>query len=723
MPDPDPRFGELGEAERRLVEAAATGAWADVRAGAQADRVVRADLLAELLTGERAPEGRRPRAVKLRGARIAGALDLEAAELACPLLLDGCGFDTAIVLSEASAPSVRLPGCRAPALIADQLRTTGNLELDRGFTAARIHLVGADIGGTADLSDAVLRAPGSTALVADGLTVAQDMVCRNLTAHGEIRLPGAHVRGVLTFDGATLANPGGRALTADGFTVEQSMHCRDGFTAHGEVHLRGAVINGTLALDGARLDAPGADALAAARLTVGHDAFCRGLSAHGEVRLPGARIGGRLDLTRAHLTAPGAAVLTADRLAVGDGVLAEGLTSDGETRLTGARIGGTLVLAGARLSAPGARALNAEGLTVDQDLDATGGFRAEGEVRLVRARIGGALNLDDAVLAAPGGRALTADSLTIGQSAYCRRLSAEGEARLIGAAIGGVADFSGARLAAPERRALYAVRLSVGGDLMCRRGFTAEGGLQLSGARVAGQIDLTDAVLAGARHQALDLTAAAAQALILRPRQVPEGIVDLTDTQVGAYEDDHRTWPATILLRGFTYGALTGEADVRARLRWASRHRGGYTPQIYDQLAAAYLRAGHEVTARRVAIAKQWRRRTVLSPPGKLVNWLLYLTVGYGYRTWLAALWLAALAALGTQLFAPDQMTKAATTAPPFNALGYTLDVLLPIGDLGQQKAWRPDGAAQYWSWAFIAAGWILSTAVVAGLTGILKRN
>ncbi|NVI89578.1 hypothetical protein [Actinomadura sp. BRA 177] len=711
MTDPDPRFGELSEAERSLVEAAGSGAWTDVRA--DADRQVRAGLLAELLTGGRGW----PRAVKLRGARILGVLDLEAAELACPLLLADCHFDEPIVLSEATAPSVRLPGCHVPALMAAQLRTTGNLELNQGFTAERIHLTGADIGGTVDLSDAAL--PG---LVADGLTVAQDLNCRNLTAQGETRLPGARVGGALTFDGATLTNPGGRALTADGFTVEQSMFCRDGFTVHGETHLRGAAINGTLDLDGAHLDAPGADAFAAARLTIGHDAFCRDLSVNGQVRLPGARIGGRLDLTRAHLTNPGGPALTADRLAVDDGVLAEGLTSEGEIRLPGAHIGGTLVLAGARLTNPGGRALNGDGLTIDQDLHASG-FRAEGEVQLVRARIGGALNLDDAVLTHPDGQALSADALTVEQSAYCRRSSAEGEVRLIGAGIGGVADFSGARLANPGRCALYAVRLTVDGDLMCRRGFTAEGGLQLSGARVGGHIDLTDAVLTRPRHQALDLTAATAQALVLLLRQAPKGLINLTGTQVGAYEDDPRTWPATLLLRGFTYDTVAGEADLRARLRWTSRHRGGYTPQIYDQLAAAYRRTGHEEAARKVAIAKQWHRRKVLSPPGKLVDWLLYLTVGYGYRTWLAALWLAALLSLGTQLFDSDQMTRAGTTAPHFNALGYTLDVLLPLGDLGQQKAWQANGAALYWTWAFIASGWILSTAVVAGLTGLLKRN
>jgi hypothetical protein len=45
------------------------------------------------------------------------------------------------------------------------------------------------------------------------------------------------------------------------------------------------------------------------------------------------------------------------------------------------------------------------------------------------------------------------------------------------------------------------------------------------------------------------------------------------------------------------------------------------------------------------------------------------------------------------------------------------------IVDLGQQKAWQAHGAAMYWSWAFVAAGWVLTTAVVTGLTSIFKGD
>ena len=53
----------------------------------------------------------------------------------------------------------------------------------------------------------------------------------------------------------------------------------------------------------------------------------------------------------------------------------------------------------------------------------------------------------------------------------------------------------------------------------------------------------------------------------------------------------------------------------------------------------------------------------------------------------------------------------------------YTLDLLLPIVSLGQDSAWIPHGPSERWVWLFLLMGWVLTTAVVAGLTSILKRD
>jgi len=53
----------------------------------------------------------------------------------------------------------------------------------------------------------------------------------------------------------------------------------------------------------------------------------------------------------------------------------------------------------------------------------------------------------------------------------------------------------------------------------------------------------------------------------------------------------------------------------------------------------------------------------------------------------------------------------------------YTIDLLLPIVDFGQERAYQPTGAAQWLAYGLTAAGWILATTVAAGLTHVLKRQ
>lgn len=113
-------------------------------------------------------------------------------------------------------------------------------------------------------------------------------------------------------------------------------------------------------------------------------------------------------------------------------------------------------------------------------------------------------------------------------------------------------------------------------------------------------------------------------------------------------------------------------------------------PQIFEQLASVYRQSGDEKAARKVLIEKHRRLRRQLNPLSKAWNWLLHLTVGYGYRPWLAAIWLAALVAVGSLVFRqahPDHMVSDTATPPAFNPVAYTLDTLLPIVDLGQERA------------------------------------
>ena len=66
---------------------------------------------------------------------------------------------------------------------------------------------------------------------------------------------------------------------------------------------------------------------------------------------------------------------------------------------------------------------------------------------------------------------------------------------------------------------------------------------------------------------------------------------------------------------------------------------------------------------------------------------------------------------------------------PDFNALIYSIDVFIPIVDLGQESYWLPRYSKEHgWiyvfcMWFHIAFGWILTTLGVVGMTGIVKKE
>lgn len=569
---------------------------------------------------------------------------------------------------------------------------------------AASHGLAADLRGSGALCD-----PGSGASWGPERTIRAELLAELLTgseARAPLRLLGARITGPLDLEGATLGRwllltycwmddpvilthaaaplirmtgchlPG---LDAENLQIDADLSLDQGFTVRGQVTVARARIGGVLSLDGAILDNPDAIALDAARLTAGHHVrLGGGFHARGAVHLPGVQISGDLVLTGARIFNPGDTALTTDQSQIAQSVLAEGLVTEGGIRVSGARVGGCLTLAGARLTRTGDWAVTATGLQVTQEMHLSGGFTARGGIDLQAAHLG-ALIFDGAELDNPNGFALEGGWLTVDR------------------------------------------------QVSCRHGFTARGEFSLYGARVGARVDLREAGFANPGGLALDFERLNASALYLLPHRAPDGLVDLSHAEIGTLHDDPATWSAHLDLRGLVYQTLINDdVPVRARLDWLERQQQGYAPQPFDQLAAAYRQAGQEDAARLVAIHKQRRRRRTLHPAGRLLDRLLYLTVGYGYRTWLAAVWLLALLALGTAVFAhayPTHMTATGTPVPAFHPIAYTLDVLVPIVDLGQQKAWLPTGSALYCSWLLSGAGWVLTTAVAAGLSGVLKRN
>src|SRR4051812_35905636 len=94
-------------------------------AGWGPERTVDAEVLCRLL----GPARKEPvRALRLRGARIAGRLDLEGCELRCPVVLERCYFEESPLLDEARVPALRMPDSHVPGLSANQLDVRGDLK-------------------------------------------------------------------------------------------------------------------------------------------------------------------------------------------------------------------------------------------------------------------------------------------------------------------------------------------------------------------------------------------------------------------------------------------------------------------------------------------------------------------------------------------------------------------------------------------------------------------
>jgi hypothetical protein len=681
-------FPALTEPERVLCEAAARGAWADFRTGDAAEddvagagawgqeRAVRAEVLRALLlgAGEREP-GSVP-AVRLRGARITGRLDLMGASVALPLVCEYCRFEEQPRLVEASTRTVRIVGSFLP-----------------GFNGTRMRLQGI-------------------------LNLWQCAI------PGLVRLDQAKITGLVSVGHATIGTPGvtPQALAADGLVVDGGFELC-GLTAFGLVSMQVAVISGSLDLTNAHIENPGQRAFIASRAQIGGQLSGRRMIVAGEARMHNCRVAASLGLQGAMLSNPGGYAIAAGGLTVDGGVFCtDGFAAVGEVLLIGAQLRANLTLSGATLSNPGGIALNLDQARV-RSLSAAG-VTTSGEVNLTNTQIDGDLDLADARLEGSGGKpALFADRASVGGALVLARVHASGEVSMRSVQVGQRVQLVDARLENAGGIALRMSRAHVAADVFCT-GMTATGGVRLIGATIGAELNFMRARITNPGGTAIDAAGLHAAELSLRTAEPIEGLVNLRHARVDVIRDDPSRWPGSLSLDGITYRALEPQIPARERLDWLARDPDGHQPQPYEQLAAHYNAIGQQAQARRILYARERAQVAVKTPLARIWSRLQDVTVGYGYKPWRALAWLTLLLAAGSIVFAvsPPHALQAGA-APHFNPVIYTLDLLLPVVDLGQKHAFNPAGADQWLSYFLVAAGWVLVTTVAAGTARVLSRH
>ncbi|MCY3783382.1 MAG: hypothetical protein OXG79_06315 [Chloroflexi bacterium] len=620
---------------------------------------------------------------------------------------------------------VRLPPCGAPAVpqvVIQGAQVTGMVDLDLPDEIVGIHLDHAQtmtallfesclfdtdlyfsLGQLHSLS--ISRCVLSS-INAEGVWIKGRLQITESLIKGVVNLIDAEVSRSVVISDLAVTGENGVAINAYGLKVGGSAFLCDHSIAIGKVHLMSASIGGNLGCNQATIynlegQAPNADGANIRGSVLLQDGF----QATGEMRFISARIGGKMICDGASFNAPYAGdALVADTLNVHDDVsLASGFQATGSVRLRNAHIGGNLICEGGRFDNPGRVSLSIDGSkingSVNLSLDAKAGFYAAGEVRLPGAYIGGGLVCKGGRIENGGDHALLADGTDIRGGAFLLDgFHAVGEVRFVSAHLGRHLEVIDAVFSSKTN---------------------------------SSQVYASGLILQNARMDIFFLHGPSLRIF---------GELDLRAARIRVLNDDPERLFAsstTLGLDGFVYEqfALDSPPDLNTRLRWLEIQRPGYHPQPFDQLAAVFRSNGQDHEATQVLIAKRRKRRGTL-PNRWHKSWDRFLdcSVRYGWQPWRplvlgVGVFLVALALV----FGADRagvVTSLSDTPSPYDWFIHTLDVFLPVVDLGVESRWvinaeSGGGAlAVVWSlWILKLVGWGTITLALAAVTRIVQRE
>ena len=470
-------------------------------------RTVRAEVLRYLLVEDRWMVA--ARGVRLQGVRIGGHLDLQVAELRCPLSLDSCYLDgPKPTLDFARVSLLEIKGCHLAGLAAESLDVSKDLDLGGSTFASSVCLEGAAIEGKVNCGDIRLEGKycDGDALIGNRLKVGGDLILdKALAEAGAIKLIGADITGQLRCSGASLNGAGndGGTLIADTIKVGGGMFLDKEFTAHGAIRLSGADISRMFSCSNAKLcgkDDHGC-ALHAVGMRVNGDMLLDNMftdATAGAIQLDSADIAEKLSCRGAILNGADKEgnALTAFGVKVGTDLwLDDASSANGAIRLFRANIAGRLSCHGAQLNGKDKQGntLYADSITVGGRVIIDGGFTAAGTVRLVGANIARRLRCHDAELNGKDkhGCALLADEITVaGSMTLIGIRTTHGAVHMASANITRDLLFENVYLNGTDKdeNALVADSMKVGGDVKMYSGFIAAGAIRLPGAEIAGRL-------------------------------------------------------------------------------------------------------------------------------------------------------------------------------------------------------------------------------------------
>jgi len=443
-----------------------------------------------------------------------------------------------------------------------------------------------------------------------------------------------------------------------------------------------------------------------------------------------------------------------------DIMLGDNFLSQGEVWLQEASIGGSMICDDGKFLNPNGNAINLKfcriGATArfgNTTAQFGNGFRAEGEVSLEDATVGTTLRCDGGWFINPKGDAISLQGARTGMVLLRNGFIADGKVSLLSATVDGNLDCTDGHFINPSGIALNVALARIQGEVLLDK-LEADGQVRFEEAQIGGTISLGKDTNwdPGA---GLDLASAKAKALL--------------NTKGG--------WPPkyNLVLHGFTFEELDKEADLSgiSQTEWIQRQRSDtFKSQPYEQMAKVFRDMGLEEEAIDVMIAKNLDHGNHLDfgldPLHRFgLDWLLGFfwyklvgwCIGFGYQPLKPFCWSLVIIGIGHVLFRAGYRSDLVTPTdkdayekgngngeqqlsefyPRFNSFIYSLETFVPLLKLWMSDYWAPNSTRQkrlkIWNrelpirgrglrvylWLHVAAGWILTSLWIGGLTGLLK--
>lgn len=667
------------------------------------------------------------------------------------------------------------------ALLCDNAIIKGNVFLRDNFKATgEIRLLSAQIGGLECIGNAEFHS---------------DLIAQGAVIRGRVTSLDSHFKKSVDFSGVQVDGniyirdsifDGKNSLSIEAAQIGGNLICQntqfkstEGFAIHGER----AVIKGSIRLCGgfttaspvllsntqigSFLDCTGAvfnrnqdnRALMCEGAEIRGSVILSNISAKGSVSLSATQIGSELVCQNSKFYGDGTNALRCDNAVIeGTVFLDSGFEAFDTVRLINAQIG-ELACSQAKFvsNRNSTFALLCDGLEVKHNVFFNDGFKAIGTVRLVGAKIGGNLECRGD-FNGNGESALECDSLVVDGILFKGNFSFVGEVSL--------------------KRVKIGVGLECSGGTGTFSNGTSEYALNAEGMEIANMFHFSNIKLTN-------------------------GKVSLAYAKVGTLIDDSDSWSkGQLILDGFVYERFGGEetpTDAKTRIAWLNKQipahlndKKEFKPQPWQQLQKVLREMGHLEDARQVAIAFEKQLLKAKRIRHCILHRLFGLFIGYGYRpfrlfiimmiVWLLCggiYWCAALYGdEGHGVFSPSnplvfQNSDYAVCVPNsyesthieipyrpiqgagnwylceklreeytgFSPIVYSLDLILPLVDLQQERDWSPMiptpnknpfcefGAhtlkhiTRLVMWFEILFGWVASLLLVAVVSGLTKRR